>query len=150
MKDYILDHKTQRHQVRLSAYGSTSARSYPVSLVFSGLYSWGHGITNTQGNHYYIWSSLTNSTESNFSYEMSSSPEYLTLFSNEKFFGFALRCVFPLALTLLVVIRCPWCCQEDMIGQTVRQSSRMVTATGGVQIRKINGILMILESIKHF
>ena len=48
------------------AYGSTSARSYPVSLVYSGIFNWTNGDPINQGLGGYWWSDITFSSDISF------------------------------------------------------------------------------------
>ena len=75
-------------------YGSTSARSYPVSLVFSGIYYWGNGLVDHQrkGGHWQTsLSYAANVSLSNITYIFANN--LVTDFNSEKTVGFALRCI---------------------------------------------------------
>ena len=73
-------------------YGSTSARSYPVSLVFSGRYSLRNGEVGYQDSYSYTWSSTTTTQETVSALQMRDS--IIMINPNfSKMLGFALRCV---------------------------------------------------------
>ena len=92
MKDYILETETQRQQVRLSAYGSTSARSYPVSLVFSGVY-WGSGYVANQNEGGYLYSNLGMVTKNSHSISLDITTGTVNpVGQSQKLHYFALRC----------------------------------------------------------
>ena len=104
-------------QVILSAYGSTSARSYPVSLVYSGWYTWYDGKTNDQNDLGSYYPALSYTQDIAY-YLVLSSDSLAPRDATSKKRGFALRrSNFLLALALLVVIRCLWCCQEYISGK---------------------------------
>ena len=77
-------------------YGSTSARSYPVSLVFTGYYRWDNGATQGQGTQGigYWWSStaLQNliNQAGNAGVGIDTIGSYFGLY---KIYSFSLRCI---------------------------------------------------------
>ena len=96
--------------------GSSAARSYPVSLVLSGLYEWSNGSIYNQGDNGvgYFWTSYADSSLNSFSFYVRIGALSSARF--DKVYGLSLRSFLLLALALLVVIRCPWCCQEITTG----------------------------------
>ena len=72
--------------------GSTGARRYPLSYVFSGRYYWGSGTLYYQDSGGYWWSTAAYSGSNAYYLGMDSSN--LGPQSNaNKAYGFALRCV---------------------------------------------------------
>ena len=70
--------------------GSTKARRYPLSYIFSGYYYWGGGNLNGQGTYGYWWSTSANSSTYAYNLYMDSSalgPQGY----NSKALGFPLR-----------------------------------------------------------
>ena len=125
-----------KHMVSLSA-GSSAARSYPVSLVLSSGYNWQNGTYYTY--HAGIWWTSSSVYSSSEAYELWLTTDHiLTQDPANRLIGRSLRCVnssmaFLLALALLVVIRCPWCCREVIIGirVTVHCGDKILLATSG-------------------
>ena len=76
--------------------GNRSARSYPLSYVYSGFYFWDAGRFFLQTLNGYYWSSSI--YNSNLSYRMSMySINLIKANSNDKRLGLALRCVIKTA-----------------------------------------------------
>ena len=72
--------------------GSTKARQYPLSYIFSGYYYWGNGNLYSQGTNGYWWSTSANSSTYAYNLGMNSSglnPQN----SLNKAYGLTLRCV---------------------------------------------------------
>ena len=78
-------------QVILSAYSSTSARSYPVSLVYSGWYTWYDGKTNDQNDLGSYYPALSYTQDIAY-YLVLSSDSLAPRDATSKKRGFALRC----------------------------------------------------------
>ena len=74
------------------ATGSTQARRYPLSLIYSGYFYWNNGGLYYQGSYGYWWSRTANSDTLSYSLFVGSS-YLLPQDGNNKLYGFSLRCV---------------------------------------------------------
>ncbi|MBR3233282.1 hypothetical protein IKG12_00245, partial [Candidatus Saccharibacteria bacterium] len=72
--------------------GSLGARSYPLSYVYSGYYYWATGRLYYQTLNGHYWSSSIVSSTTSYILLMYST-RLIKAYSNNKRFGFALRCV---------------------------------------------------------
>ena len=88
---------TGAYQLSNSAYGSTSARSYPVSLVYAGYYSWNTSnlANQTAAGYYESLLANPNNTDHYFLLRLGGNVNYiLPQFIDGKAVGFSLRCAF--------------------------------------------------------
>ncbi|MBR3204098.1 hypothetical protein IKF81_00230 [Candidatus Saccharibacteria bacterium] len=71
---------------------SLDAHKTPLSLVYSGSYSWVNGYLGSRGSNGYFWSSTPNSTAGalNLSFD---SARLIPQSGNNKILGFTIRCV---------------------------------------------------------
>ena len=83
-----------KNMLWLSAYGSTSARSYPVSLVYTGYYSWNTSnlANQTAAGYYESLLANPNNTKYYFLLRLGANVNYiLPQFIDGKDVGFSLR-----------------------------------------------------------
>ncbi|MBQ3309294.1 hypothetical protein IJG78_01300 [Candidatus Saccharibacteria bacterium] len=72
--------------------GSTKARRYPLSYIYSGYYTWIDGRLSAWNTHGYWWSTSANSSTNAYRLDMNSS-ELSPQTASNKIHGFTLRCI---------------------------------------------------------
>ena len=77
--------------------GSTTARTYPLSYIFSGAYRWTTGRLYFQSSGGHYWSITVASSTSAYRLDMSSSGSFRPAYTSNKAGGYSLRCDFNIS-----------------------------------------------------